>query len=886
MGLITSRLNLEALHSARRRSQQDETLYSYSLNKNYFSNYFFMGGERFEVNDPDYLFGDNCDLNFLSCTKPHSIPYKQAQQYLISNLNSKQKAINKVSRRVNSPFSILSGRHRHDPNSRKQDAQTQTLNINPKVCSSQPSKPLVMFVNIRKETLRLVKLSDSCNPDSDQNSLNNSISISATDQKSVVRLTRKRSSLRHMKKLSPQQQQQHNSNRLSTSSSVTTTATIYANETPCPEDGEGLGVSSPPNSCTKKFESDVSSLLSATSSIRSGYSSVREGSISMHGNEVSSDEDDEDFKDALNDTTDISIREDDDEDSEKTQQRKSLLNKTEGNQVSINDNNRDIKITIALDGTSANNPLGETINKTIESSESIKDDTLDEGRESKASKKFSDQRFRKGNTSTRRLTRSPVIDNTEFQETAQSTNKVYNIEFYFDAEVDCSIRIYYFCTREITSNGITYKPQHATYKSKVYYYKKGLNQKFEQQEHTFQPYLFDEDLLIYKPLDLDGNYNSGAVFPIVIHCVALEGATPKQSHSLVATIEKSQLDDSYSIKPLKQLIFVDGVQYILQDIYGIEHKQLTSTTSKSLAPKSLGNNNNSDLNQQSKSHSLQSNLNNSNLNLNADIASLSSVDLGLGNHHGNRGSLISNQHKSLGSENTFECVICMSEERDTMLLPCRHLCLCASCAQSLRYQANSCPICRCPFRAALNLRPIQKHFSHSTSTSITASKPLVTSSSPTVSGNGSASATTIMVSGQAIPDSSNSNKESQHTQQLMKRKIQQSIGSSPSPGMVNKSETSNSNPDKYDENKRRESLTTPLLSSAPLDVVVNLGANIRASSNTITITTTATTPNTTTTTNTSPSTIAPTTADANSNMSDLEMRPLNVRWNKSCTPSL
>lgn len=32
----------------------------------------------------------------------------------------------------------------------------------------------------------------------------------------------------------------------------------------------------------------------------------------------------------------------------------------------------------------------------------------------------------------------------------------------------------------------------------------------------------------------------------------------------------------------------------------------------------------------------------------------------------------------------MECVICMSEPRDTLIVPCRHLCLCASCAASLR----------------------------------------------------------------------------------------------------------------------------------------------------------------------------------------------------------
>lgn len=59
-------------------------------------------------------------------------------------------------------------------------------------------------------------------------------------------------------------------------------------------------------------------------------------------------------------------------------------------------------------------------------------------------------------------------------------------------------------------------------------------------------------------------------------------------------------------------------------------------------------------------------------------------------------------------DNSGECVICMSDTRDTLILPCRHLCLCNSCADSLRYQANNCPICRAPFRALLQIHAVQK----------------------------------------------------------------------------------------------------------------------------------------------------------------------------------
>lgn len=41
-----------------------------------------------------------------------------------------------------------------------------------------------------------------------------------------------------------------------------------------------------------------------------------------------------------------------------------------------------------------------------------------------------------------------------------------------------------------------------------------------------------------------------------------------------------------------------------------------------------------------------------------------------------------------------ECVICMTDPRDTTVLPCRHMCLCANCAKILRYQTNKCPVCR------------------------------------------------------------------------------------------------------------------------------------------------------------------------------------------------
>lgn len=49
------------------------------------------------------------------------------------------------------------------------------------------------------------------------------------------------------------------------------------------------------------------------------------------------------------------------------------------------------------------------------------------------------------------------------------------------------------------------------------------------------------------------------------------------------------------------------------------------------------------------------------------------------------------------------CVICLSDLRRVLLLPCRHFCLCHSCAENLKFQSANCPICRIPFRALLQM---------------------------------------------------------------------------------------------------------------------------------------------------------------------------------------
>ncbi|KAF9977079.1 hypothetical protein BGZ73_007051 [Actinomortierella ambigua] len=54
-----------------------------------------------------------------------------------------------------------------------------------------------------------------------------------------------------------------------------------------------------------------------------------------------------------------------------------------------------------------------------------------------------------------------------------------------------------------------------------------------------------------------------------------------------------------------------------------------------------------------------------------------------------------------------ECVICLSDVKDTLVLPCRHFCICSECADVLRRRTpQRCPICRQEFHALIHLASV------------------------------------------------------------------------------------------------------------------------------------------------------------------------------------
>ncbi|XP_075418362.1 E3 ubiquitin ligase RNF157 isoform X2 [Tenrec ecaudatus] len=213
----------------------------------------------------------------------------------------------------------------------------------------------------------------------------------------------------------------------------------------------------------------------------------------------------------------------------------------------------------------------------------------------------------------------------------------YNVEFTFDTDVRVAITIYYQATEEFQNGIASYIPKDNSLQSETVHYKRGVCQQFCLPSHTVDPSEWAEEELGF---DLDRE-----VYPLVVHAVVDEGDEYfGHCHVLLGTFEK-HTDGTFCVKPLKQKQVVDGVSYLLQEIYGIENKY--NTQDSKVAEDEV-------------------------------------------------------------SDNSAECVVCLSDVRDTLILPCRHLCLCNTCADTLRYQANNCPICRLPFRALLQIRAMRK----------------------------------------------------------------------------------------------------------------------------------------------------------------------------------
>ncbi|XP_015752852.1 PREDICTED: E3 ubiquitin-protein ligase MGRN1-like [Acropora digitifera] len=213
-----------------------------------------------------------------------------------------------------------------------------------------------------------------------------------------------------------------------------------------------------------------------------------------------------------------------------------------------------------------------------------------------------------------------------------SDHKSYFIEFVFDADVKCSVTIHYKATEDLSTGLAIYTSREPFTSSPKSYFSKGSGQVYNSSaKHRIRPSLFE-----------DGEVKSKTS---VSHRVF--------SRDFMAAMVVAP-------RILQEL------NSILMLMFSFGNARPTATI--------LGN----------VRHNRSS----------VFLQSVKSVGISNCSCHGFFGVLQLQEEEYDLEETGLECVICMSDMRDTLILPCRHLCLCRECAESLRYQANNCPICR------------------------------------------------------------------------------------------------------------------------------------------------------------------------------------------------
>ncbi|XVF07924.1 hypothetical protein REPUB_Repub06bG0181200 [Reevesia pubescens] len=208
------------------------------------------------------------------------------------------------------------------------------------------------------------------------------------------------------------------------------------------------------------------------------------------------------------------------------------------------------------------------------------------------------------------------------------------VSFTFDATVPGSITVIFFA-KEGEDCNLT--PMKETILPPItVLFEKGLGQKFRQPSGTGIDISMFEESELLKVDEIDIHHLAVKAEALTLNQNESDGnqvSGAMNSQITQAVFEKEK--GEYHTRLLKQILWVNGMRYELQEIYGIGNSV----------------DNDVDANDPGK-----------------------------------------------------ECVICLSEPRVTTVLPCRHMCMCSSCAKVLRCQTNRCPICRQPVERLLEIK--------------------------------------------------------------------------------------------------------------------------------------------------------------------------------------
>ncbi|CAF3639741.1 unnamed protein product [Rotaria sordida] len=321
----------------------------------------------------------------------------------------------------------------------------------------------------------------------------------------------------------------------------------------------------------------------------------------------------------------------------------------------------------------------------------------------------------------------------------------YSIDFIFDADRPVQIYIY-FMAHEIHANNdgtLSYVCcTKVNQLDKVKQYNAFLRPAGHGQ--IFSSIKYD----ILFPLSVMNEEHYGCtiterLYPIVIVCKAIKAdlinsskticgtmvnqncnvtttilPTFDQFHIVLATVKYRQLNNRtiminsnhVSIVLLSQKHVYNGIVFKLFEFYGIENHQSKFSTNNLYDQRKISTRKKSSIKIVTVP-TISENEPFSNTNLTNRIDDISLCNQESKQTYKIKKSL-SYVDLILNNRTESTCVICLTDIRNVLLLPCRHLCLCKTCAEDLKFQSSNCPICRIPFHALLQINALRHRQIH------------------------------------------------------------------------------------------------------------------------------------------------------------------------------
>eukprot|EP00055_Hartaetosiga_balthica_P015666 m.94454 g.94454 ORF g.94454 m.94454 type:complete len:483 (-) comp8922_c0_seq22:3438-4886(-) len=158
--------------------------------------------------------------------------------------------------------------------------------------------------------------------------------------------------------------------------------------------------------------------------------------------------------------------------------------------------------------------------------------------------------------------------------------------------------------------------------------------------------VFSEPMFVVKGLSQESDFEHHVIGQSMHFPLVIQvtALAAKAKHSQVTYCSFTKSGESFGLQFIAQKLNIDGVSYLMREIYGLDKHEITHSDGDD----------DSDMDEEG------------------------------------------------------ECVVCLCNPIDSLVLPCRHMCLCGTCAGSLRDQSTNCPICRKPFYAILQIQVAQK----------------------------------------------------------------------------------------------------------------------------------------------------------------------------------